>query len=79
MQAITPRDILPVVRDRAHAETGSNFPGALALWQHASALWDDEFETYQALWDLGLKGAARAAWERSKAAGELTCIYVTAL
>ena len=79
MQTLTAFDAMPVARARAQQATGDQFPGATSLWSHANQLWDDEFKAYQTLHALGLQSAANAAWERSKAAGQLTLIYVTAL
>jgi hypothetical protein len=79
MTTLTAIDALPVVRARAEAATGNNFPGALALYCHATKAWDDEYDSYKALNDRGLHDAARCAFARRTAFSELASILVRAL
>jgi hypothetical protein len=79
MKTLTANDALAIVRRRAIEASGHSRPGAAQLWRVANALWSAEYETYQALTELGHYRAAECAWQRRTSYCDLTIILAAAM
>lgn len=56
----------------------SGWSRRFALYVASSKLWEDEYETYDALHRLGFAAAAECAWQRRCAAADVALVLTTA-